>query len=57
MTSRRLPAVEVGRAEEAPVAIAVRSTSVRGLTMSCREAGTGSPIILLHGNPTSSYLW
>ena len=21
------------------------------------EAGTGDPIVLLHGNPTSSYLW
>lgn len=21
------------------------------------EAGTGQPIVLLHGNPTSSYLW
>ena len=25
--------------------------------MSYREAGTGRPVLLLHGNPTSSYLW
>jgi haloalkane dehalogenase len=26
-------------------------------TMFYREAGTGTPIVFLHGNPTSSYLW
>ncbi|MDX1619769.1 MAG: haloalkane dehalogenase [Nitriliruptorales bacterium] len=30
---------------------------VEGLTMAYIEAGSGSPIVLLHGNPTSSYLW
>lgn len=25
--------------------------------MAYREVGTGDPIVLLHGNPTSSYLW
>jgi haloalkane dehalogenase len=25
--------------------------------LSYREAGTGSPIVFLHGNPTSSYVW
>ena len=25
--------------------------------ISYREAGTGSPIVFLHGNPTSSYVW
>ena len=30
---------------------------VRGSTMAYVEAGTGDPIVLLHGNPTSSYLW
>jgi haloalkane dehalogenase len=39
------------------VAVSVRSTSVHGLTMAHREAGEGDPIVLLHGNPTSSYLW
>jgi haloalkane dehalogenase len=39
------------------VAVSVRSTSVLGLTMAYREGGLGDPIVLLHGNPTSSYLW
>jgi haloalkane dehalogenase len=28
-----------------------------GLDMAYVEAGEGDPIVLLHGNPTSSYLW
>ncbi len=31
--------------------------SVNGLQMACRESGSGDPIVFLHGNPTSSYLW
>ena len=30
---------------------------VLGSNMAYVEAGTGDPIVLLHGNPTSSYLW
>ncbi|MDP6391078.1 MAG: haloalkane dehalogenase [Alphaproteobacteria bacterium] len=30
---------------------------VNGLEMAYVEAGSGDPIVLLHGNPTSSYLW
>lgn len=30
---------------------------VEGLRMAYREVGEGSPIVFLHGNPTSSYLW
>src|SRR5258707_1116510 len=30
---------------------------VLGRTMAYVEVGTGDPIVLLHGNPTSSYLW
>jgi haloalkane dehalogenase len=30
---------------------------VRGSRMHYVEQGTGSPILFLHGNPTSSYLW
>ncbi|WP_433433241.1 hypothetical protein [Nonomuraea sp. CA-141351] len=26
-------------------------------TMHHRELGAGAPIVFLHGNPTSSYLW
>ena len=34
-----------------------RSMEIRGLTMSYEEVGEGDPIVFLHGNPTSSYLW
>ncbi|MGO4428431.1 alpha/beta fold hydrolase, partial [Streptomyces sp. MCAF7] len=30
---------------------------VNDSTMHYRESGTGVPIVFLHGNPTSSYLW
>ncbi len=30
---------------------------VEGRRLAYIEAGSGSPIVLLHGNPTSSYLW
>ena len=25
--------------------------------MACIDTGTGDPVVFLHGNPTSSYLW
>jgi haloalkane dehalogenase len=31
--------------------------TIHGRTMCYVDAGTGDPIVLLHGNPTSSYLW
>jgi haloalkane dehalogenase len=34
-----------------------RFVEVRGSRMHYVEAGQGDPILLLHGNPTSSYLW
>jgi haloalkane dehalogenase len=34
-----------------------RHATVHGLQMAYAEAGAGRPIVLLHGNPTSSYLW
>jgi len=30
---------------------------VRGREMACVETGRGRPVVFLHGNPTSSYLW
>jgi haloalkane dehalogenase len=30
---------------------------IRGLTMTYEDVGEGDPIVFLHGNPTSSYLW
>lgn len=34
-----------------------RSTIVNGKRMAYAEMGQGDPILFLHGNPTSSYLW
>ena len=34
-----------------------KRVSVRGLNMAYHEVGEGDPILFLHGNPTSSYLW
>jgi haloalkane dehalogenase len=36
---------------------AKRFTQVLGRRMAYVESGAGPPIVLLHGNPTSSYLW
>ena len=32
-------------------------SEVRGRRMAHVEVGEGDPIVFLHGNPTSSYLW
>jgi haloalkane dehalogenase len=34
-----------------------RRIEVNGLSMSFHDIGSGDPIVFLHGNPTSSYLW
>ena len=34
-----------------------RRVTVNGHQMACVEMGSGDPIVFLHGNPTSSYLW
>jgi haloalkane dehalogenase len=34
-----------------------KTVKVLGYTMSYVDEGCGDPIVLLHGNPTSSYLW
>jgi haloalkane dehalogenase len=34
-----------------------RFLSVKGKRMAFAESGSGDPIVFLHGNPTSSYLW
>ena len=34
-----------------------KKATVLGYNMSFVDEGTGDPIVLLHGNPTSSYLW
>lgn len=35
----------------------LRTVEVNGLTLSYRDLGSGPPVLLLHGWPTSSYLW
>jgi pimeloyl-ACP methyl ester carboxylesterase len=35
----------------------VKKVQVDGLTLGYRESGSGPPVLLLHGWPTSSYLW
>ena len=34
-----------------------KTAQIRGRTMAYVEDGDGDPIVFLHGNPTSSYLW
>lgn len=36
---------------------AKKHQAIDGLNMAYVEAGSGAPIVFLHGNPTSSYLW
>lgn len=35
----------------------LRHAAVHGVRMAYREEGAGDPVVFLHGNPTSSYLW
>ena len=64
-------AVVAGGAASLPLALGAKSAQaqssswadqkkkvrVRGLEMAYYEVGSGDPIVFLHGNPTSSYLW
>ena len=34
-----------------------KKVNILGYNMSYVDEGTGDPIVFLHGNPTSSYLW
>jgi haloalkane dehalogenase len=36
---------------------ATRRADVEGIGIAYVEAGSGDPVVFLHGNPTSSYLW
>lgn len=45
------------RAQTRPWSARKKTIRVRGLDMAYYEAGSGDPILFLHGNPTSSYLW
>ncbi len=45
------------QAQESSWAAQKKKVRVRGLEMAYYEVGSGDPIVFLHGNPTSSYLW
>lgn len=47
----------VAGAQEASWVERKRYARVRGRRMAYYEVGEGDPIVFLHGNPTSSYLW
>ena len=34
-----------------------RKELVNGCKMACIDTGSGRPVVFLHGNPTSSYIW
>src|SRR5436189_4143639 len=44
-------------ATSADFPFAVRHVQVHGARMAYVDEGSGDPIVFLHGNPTSSYLW
>ena len=45
------------RAQTATWRLRKKKAAIRGLHMAYYEVGEGNPIVFLHGNPTSSYLW
>ncbi|MDP6580932.1 MAG: alpha/beta fold hydrolase [Vicinamibacterales bacterium] len=49
--------VEARPLEGFPAGYASRFVEVHGSRMHYVEAGEGNPILFIHGNPTSSYLW
>lgn len=49
------PAALAGPSSEMPYAL--RRADVLGYQMAYVDEGEGDPIVFLHGNPTSSYLW
>ncbi len=51
------PALAGDRPEVSGLEPPKRSVEVLGKRMAYVEAGEGDPIVFLHGNPTSSYLW
>ena len=51
------PALDGDRPDVSGLELAKKSVEVLGKRMAYVEVGEGDPIIFLHGNPTSSYLW
>lgn len=52
-----LPASALAEPPSAELRYAKKKVTVLGHQMAYIEAGSGRPIVFLHGNPTSSYLW
>lgn len=46
-----------GQSQREPWSARKKKIAVRGLQMAYYEVGVGDPLVFLHGNPTSSYLW
>src|SRR3984885_12691486 len=46
-----------GRNPMTETPLAKKTVDVLGARMAYHERGEGAPVVLLHGNPTSSYLW
>ncbi len=51
------PPKPTGPAISAEFSFEARYVSVKGSKMHYVDEGEGDPILFLHGNPTSSYLW
>lgn len=43
--------------DQKPLAFKKKFQTINGLKMAYVETGKGDPVIFLHGNPTSSYIW
>lgn len=52
-----MPAAGHAGAEISAAELPTRQVEVLGRRMAVAEIGAGAPILFLHGNPTSSYLW
>ena len=52
-----LPGRDVRSPTVQMTATALDTVQVDGLTIAYRELGSGPPVLLLHGWPTSSFLW
>jgi len=53
----RFEHAEDGDGKKLKKPLAKKSIDVLGTTMAYHERGEGNPILFLHGNPTSSFLW
>ena len=57
MAATAVPAAESRRAPAGAWATRKKRARINGLNMAYIDEGRGDPVVFLHGNPTSSYLW